>query len=107
MSSSEIASAEKIPSKFLESILTQLKSSGLVNVERGKNGGYQLNGEADDISMLSIVEATSGVVKPVNCVEKPAICDLGDSCLPRIFWVGLKETIDSYLGGKTLKDIIL
>ncbi len=103
--SAEIAASESIPPKFLEGILTQLKSSGLVLGERGKNGGFRLADKPEAISMLSIVEAMDGSVKPVSCVEKAGACAQGMSCLPRIFWIGLKEAIDAYLGGRTLKDI--
>lgn len=102
---SEIAVTENIPLKFLEGILTQLKASGLVSGERGKNGGYHVDKAPGSISMLSIVEAIDGSVRPVNCVETAGSCAQGGSCLPRKFWLGLKDAIDAYLGERTLKDI--
>jgi Rrf2 family protein len=39
---SELSREEKIPQKFLESILLELKRHGLLNSKRGKDGGYQL-----------------------------------------------------------------
>ena len=38
----QLASAQQIPPKFLESILSQLRSAGLVSSQRGAEGGYQL-----------------------------------------------------------------
>jgi Rrf2 family protein len=104
--SAEIAKAEGIPSKYLEGILVQLKAAGLVLSERGKKGGYRLAKPASEILMLEIVEALEGEVKPVGCLDDVGLCAKGDCCLPRIFWVGLKDAIDGYLGSKTLMDVL-
>lgn len=104
--SAEIARAEGIPSKYLEGILFQLKTAGLVHSERGKKGGYRLARPASDIRMLEIVEALEGEVKPVGCLDDSTSCVQGDCCLPRIFWVGLKDAIDGYLGSRTLSDVL-
>jgi Rrf2 family iron-sulfur cluster assembly transcriptional regulator len=104
--SAGIAKAEGIPSKYLEGILTQLRTAGLVLSERGKNGGYRLAKPASEMRMLEIVEALEGEVRPVGCLDDAGSCAQGDCCLPRIFWVGLKEAIDGYLGSRTLLDVI-
>ena len=104
--SAEIAKAEGIPSKYLEGILVQLKTAGLVLSERGKKGGYRLAKPAAEIRMIEIVEALEGEVKPVGCLDDVGVCAQGDCCLPRIFWVGLKDAIDGYLGSKSLLDVI-
>jgi Rrf2 family protein len=104
--SAEIARAEGIPSKYLEGILGQLKTAGLVLSERGKNGGYRLAKSASEMRMIEIVEALEGEVRPVGCLDDSASCAQGDCCLPRIFWVGLKQAIDGYLESRTLLDVI-
>jgi len=105
-SSAEIAKAEGISPKYLEGILSQLKAAGLVRAERGKNGGYRLSREAASVRMLDIVQALDGEVRPVGCVEDSGSCALGVGCLPRRFWLGLKDAIDGYLAAKTLKDVV-
>lgn len=102
----DIAGAQGIPLKYLEGILSRLKLSGLVDSERGKNGGYRMQGRAEDLSMLAIVEAMDGSVKPVSCVDSAASCSQGRGCLPRKFWIGLKASIDAYLNEHSLKDIV-
>ncbi len=104
--SSEIAKAEGISPKYLEGILGQLKAAGLVLAERGKNGGYRLARDASGIRMLDIVEALEGEIRPVGCVDDSGACAQGGGCLPRRFWIGLKEAIDGYLASRTLKDVV-
>ncbi len=38
----QVAQAQQIPLSFLENILTQLRSSGIVRSQRGPEGGYWL-----------------------------------------------------------------
>lgn len=102
----EIAESQSISPKYLEGILSRLASSGLLISERGKHGGYRLSRGPEDIAMLEVVNALEGEIQPVGCVSDMARCGLGDGCLPRKFWIGLKESIDGYLGSRTLKDII-
>lgn len=104
--SAEIARAEGISPKYLEGILNQLRTSGLVLAERGKHGGYRLARPAEEIRMSAVVEALEGAVRPVECVEGGSACGQGEACLPRRFWLGLKEAIDGYLASRTLRDVI-
>lgn len=104
--SAEIAKAERISPKYLEGILGQLKSAGLILAERGNKGGYRLARDSGEIRMLDIVEALDGEVKPVGCVDDSGCCAQGGDCLPRRFWIGLKSTIDDYLASRTLRDVI-
>ncbi|MBU0929126.1 MAG: Rrf2 family transcriptional regulator [Spirochaetes bacterium] len=103
--SAEIAQSESIPAKYLEGILSRLKASGLIESERGKNGGYRMAKDPAEIRMLEIVEAIDGRIKPVTCVDAPGACSQGGDCHPRNFWIGLKTTIDAYLAERTLKDV--
>lgn len=104
--SADIAHAESISPKYLEGILTQLKAKGLVISERGNRGGYRLARDAAEIRMLDVVEALEGEVRPVDCVENAGCCVQGKGCMPRKFWIGLKDAIDDYLASRTLRDII-
>lgn len=100
-----IAEAEHIPAKYLEAILSQLKSAGLVISERGRSGGYRLARAASIIQMSEVVQATEGEIRPVECVDNATICVVSEGCLPRRFWLGLKKTVDEYLASVTLAEI--
>lgn len=104
-SASRIAEAQMISPKYLEGILNQLKLAGIVISDRGRSGGYRLAREASDIRMSDIVQATEGEVRPVECVDDKNVCTMGALCMPRKFWLGLKEAVDGYLGSVTLGDL--
>lgn len=56
----DIAECQKIPLRFLEQILNQLKKAGLVTSTRGKTGGYVLGKPPSRISLKDILEAVEG-----------------------------------------------
>lgn len=106
VTSAAIAKAENISPKYLEGIMAQLTAAGLLHSGRGKGGGYRLARPATAITMLEIVEALEGEIRPVGCVVGEELCSHGAGCLPRRFWLGLKDSIDGYLSSRTLRDIL-
>ncbi len=66
----EIAESEKIPKRFLESILLDLRKSGYLGSKLGKNGGYYLNKNPKEINLLEIIELFEGNVAFLACASK-------------------------------------
>lgn len=104
-SAGAIAEAEHISPKYLEGILAQLKAAGLVMSDRGRMGGYRLTRNPFTIPMLDVVKAMEGEVRLVECVGEGGACFAASGCLPRKFWLGLKQTVDTYLTSVSLGDI--
>ena len=73
----EIAEAERIPRKFLEAILLELKKTAIVRSHRGRSGGYSLGRPAKDISFADILRVTDGPLALSPCVSVMAYrkCD--------------------------------
>ncbi len=65
---STIASEERIPKKFLEVILLELKNFGIVSSKKGKGGGYYLIKSPDDINLADIIRFFEGAIALVPCV---------------------------------------
>src|SRR5512144_3088622 len=61
-----IAKAQGIPFKFLENILLDLKHAGLVQSQRGAEGGYWLAKEAAEISLADVIRAVEGPIANVR-----------------------------------------
>jgi len=58
----DLAGAESIPSNYLVQILNELRTAGLINSKRGKQGGYALARKPSEISLYDIVKAVEGEV---------------------------------------------
>jgi Rrf2 family protein len=56
----QLAEAQQIPAKFLESILLELKHAGIIKSTRGTDGGYALARPAVDISLADVIRAVEG-----------------------------------------------
>jgi Rrf2 family protein len=73
----DLASGEKIPHKFLELILLELKRKGILHSKKGKGGGYYLSKPPAQISTGEVVRALDGTIALLPCVSQSAYrrCD--------------------------------
>ena len=69
---SEIAEQQRIPKKFLEQILLDLKHHGIVVSRRGKAGGYMLLKSPDTITFGEVMRIIDGPIAPLPCLSRMA-----------------------------------
>ncbi len=84
----EIASAEKLPEKFLGLILLQLNRARLVESVRGARGGYRLRRVPSKIFLGAIIRTIDGPLAPFGDAEllrKLVERDKKHSALYRVF----------------------
>ena len=65
----EIAREAKVPRKFLEQILLELKKRGILHSVRGRQGGYTLGRAPDKISFAEIIRVIDGPLALSPCVS--------------------------------------
>ena len=65
-----ISNQQNIPKRFLEQILNDLKSAGVVKSKRGIAGGYRLARRPEEISLAVVVRHIEGALAPVSCVSE-------------------------------------
>lgn len=111
LSSRAIAEKAKVPVKFLEAILTELKQEGLIKTERGAQGGHMLNAIPSKVKAGQIVRAIDGMLAPVPCAstfyyKKCDDCDHEDVCVIRQAMLEVRNNISTVLDGLSLKDLI-
>lgn len=64
-----IAQEDKIPKKFLEQILLELRNAGLLVSKKGAGGGYSLNKDPNEIFLTQILRITGGPIALLPCVS--------------------------------------
>jgi Rrf2 family protein len=107
----DIAKREKIPKKFLEAILRELKQHGMLGAQRGRGGGYFLRRRPEEISLASIIRALDGPIAPVPCLSKTAYrrcaeCPNERTCGVRLVLHDLHEVTTQMLEQATLADVV-
>ena len=93
----EIAKRERIPSKFLELILLELKKKGFLQSKKGKGGGYYLSKLPESISVGALIRALDGPLALLPCVsqmayERCAECPDEQTCGIRIVFKEVRES---------------
>ena len=103
----EIAEAEGISQKYLESIMTILSKAGFVDAVHGKGGGYRLNRKPEDYTVGSILKLTEGSLAAVSCTSQgAAACSRTTCCQTLPMWEKLEKMIDEFFEGITLADLL-
>ena len=103
----EIAEAEGISQKYLESIMTILSKANFVDAVHGKGGGYRLNRKPEDYTVGSILKLTEGSLAAVSCTAQGASpCSRTTCCQTLPMWEKLERMIDEFFEGITLADLL-
>ena len=103
----EIAEAEGISQKYLESIMTVLSKAGFLDAVHGKGGGYRLNREPEEYTVGSILKLTEGSLSAVSCTSQgAAACSRSQCCNALPMWEKLDKMIDEFFEGITIADLL-
>lgn len=108
---SDIAAQQRIPKKFLEQILLDLKHHGIVASRRGKQGGYLLLKPADAITFGEILRIVDGPIAPLPCLSITAYrrcddCDGEQSCEIRHVFARVADATRKVLFSTTIADAV-
>ena len=105
--SSELAVRQRLPKKFLEAILLELKRHGLVQSKKGRSGGYVLSRRPGDITLSEVIRALDGPLALVPCVSHTAYmrcdeCIDEDTCGVRLAMKEVRDATAHILDNTTL-----
>ena len=101
-----IAHRQDISVKYLEQLMTILKSAGFVRSIRGSKGGYILAKAANQIKLGDVFNALEGPVTTVECLENENYCARAADCVTRQVWAEVQEAIMNVLQSMTLQDLV-
>lgn len=99
----------RIPAKFLETILVELREAGFVQSRRGQQGGHALARAAEDIRIGDVIRAIDGPLAPVRCASVTAYepcrdCPDPDACALRALMRETRDALSRVLDGRSLRE---
>ena len=107
---SSLAESEKLPFKFLENILAELRVAGYVDSRRGKHGGVLLAKPMRNIKMGEIVRLIDGKLAPIGCASEteyePCSCPDEKHCGLRMLMIDVRNALANILDRYTLEHIV-
>jgi len=100
-----IAQAQQIPLKFLENILLDRKHAGLVQSQRGAEGGYWLAQPAEEVSLAEVIRAVEGPIANVRGERPEQVAYGGAAEQLRDVWIAVRANLRAVLETVTLADL--
>lgn len=105
----EISTRQNIPKRFLEQILNDLKSAGLLESKRGIAGGYRLKRPPEKITLAEVIRHIEGPLAPVSCVSErfyeKCSCPNEDKCAIRSVMKEVRDAIVRILEDVTVAQL--
>jgi Rrf2 family protein len=107
----DIAEAEKIPQRFLENILLELRKLGILGSKLGKEGGYYLLKKPDEVKLSEIVRHFEGTIALMYCVSEKSyrpceFCKDEATCQIRRVFKEVRDTTYDILSRTSLAALI-
>ena len=97
--------AQGIPLKFLENILLELRHHGIVQSQRGVEGGYWLARPAEEITLAEVIRAVEGPLANVRGERPETVEYEGPAESLRDVWVAVRANLRAVLESVTLADL--
>lgn len=101
----EVAQAQAIPVSFLENILTQLRSAGVVRSQRGPEGGYWLARPAEELNLAQVIRAVEGPLVGIRGQRPEEVEYQGSAASLREVWVAVRANLRNVLERVTVADV--
>lgn len=103
---SELTESTGLPGPTVSKLLKQLSRAGLLDSQRGSNGGYTLSLAADDISVSDIVSALDGPIALTECMTaEGAVCEIEALCPTRTNWRQINNALVEALDRVSLAEM--
>lgn len=101
----KIAEETHIPMNYLSKLLHELKRAGYLEAARGRNGGYRLAREPEDIGLTEIV-ARFDTIEPYNgCLLRRSECRANNPCSAHSRWRPIAEQMLQFMDETSVSDL--
>ncbi len=107
----DIAEQQRIPKKFLEAILLEMRNAKILHSKKGKGGGYYLYKRPEDVNLVEIIRLMDGAIAMLPCVslnyyEPCEGCHDEVTCGIRDAFTGVRDETLKLLSKSTLAQIV-
>jgi Rrf2 family iron-sulfur cluster assembly transcriptional regulator len=102
----EISQRQKISLSYLEQLFAKLRRCAIVESVRGPGGGYRLARDTAQVSVAEIILAVDEPLDATQCGGKEN-CQDDKKCITHDLWAKLNEHMLDYLGGVTLRQLVV
>lgn len=110
VSGTDLADANRLPLKFVERILQELRGAGYIETRRGKLGGYAIARNPQSIRMGDLVRLIDGRLAPIGCASENAYekcsCPDEEHCGLRMLMIDVRNAIADILDRYTLAQVV-
>lgn len=100
-----IATAQNIPIRYLENIMTRLVSAGIVRSIRGRGGGFILKKDPNNITIYEVLQVLEDTLAPIPCIENPTSCKRYSICGSKDFLEEAYISFVSIIKNHTIKEV--
>jgi Rrf2 family protein len=105
-----IAREARVPEKFLETILVELRLGGFIESRRGLLGGHVLARAAADIGVGDLIRCIDGPLAPLRCAsvtayEPCADCPDPARCAVRDLMADVRDAMSAVLDHRSLQQL--
>src|SRR5450432_3667795 len=103
----ELARRNDVPKRFLEQIMLDCKSQGLVSSTAGIRGGYLLARNPAKITMGEVVRHFDDILAPIDCVSVTGYkrCSQESVCRFRRVFLDARNYVAGVMDRATLADV--
>jgi Rrf2 family protein len=101
----EVVAGTEIPPTFAAQILADLVRAGLAASKAGKKGGYRLTREPDQVSLLEVIEAAEGPLRPDHCALGTGPCRWDQVCPLHETWSEATTRLRTVLSEASLGEV--
>ena len=102
----ELTEATALPGPTVSKLLKQLSRAGLLNSQRGTNGGYTLSLPTAEISVTDIVSALDGPIALTECMTADGVvCEIEALCPTRTNWRQINDALVDALDRVSLAEM--
>jgi Rrf2 family protein len=100
-----IATAQGIPQRFLENILSDLRHAGIVQSQRGAEGGHRLTKPAAEVSVADVIRAVDGPLAAVRGERPESVTYAGPAKPLQRVWIALRKNLRDVVEHVSLEDL--